>query len=205
MEAVAFFFFGGREGFCLFFRPSLVGPPPRFQKMAHRAQKCMLTPSLRNSTKRHPSSTSRLPERRKNMDFGVAEGETKKTTFWEGGGGVHVQGGSSGGRQCGGGGLAEGRVEKMRKTCKIKTENNKNNMKEKWIIQKRTFENKMLFCMTWFWTCSEPPTAFPLCGHWCAVGVLAGTHQCALTCPGRMVSGAKRQLVRACSCAWIMS
>ena len=26
--------------------------------------------------------------------------------------------------------------------------------------------------------CRAPPTAFP-CGHWCTVGVLAGTHQCA--------------------------
>ena len=39
----------------------------------------------------------------------------------------------------------------------------------------------------------EPPTAFPLCGHWC-VDVPAGTHQCALRCPGRMASGTKRQL-----------
>ena len=28
---------------------------------------------------------------------------------------------------------------------------------------------------------------------WCAVGVLAWTHQCALRCPSRMASGAKRQ------------
>ena len=40
----------------------------------------------------------------------------------------------------------------------------------------------------------EPPTAFPLCGHWCTVGVLAGTHQCALRCPSKMASGTKRQL-----------
>ena len=26
--------------------------------------------------------------------------------------------------------------------------------------------------MTWLWTRSEPPTAFPLLGHWCTVGVL---------------------------------
>ena len=29
------------------------------------------------------------------------------------------------------------------------------------------------------WTCSEPPTALSLCEHWCTVGVLPGTHQCA--------------------------
>ena len=38
-----------------------------------------------------------------------------------------------------------------------------------------------------------PPTASPLCGHWCTVGVLAGTHQCTLLCPGRLASGAERQ------------
>ena len=32
--------------------------------------------------------------------------------------------------------------------------------------------------MRWLWTCSEPRTAFPLCGHWCS---------------GRMAS---------CACAW---
>ena len=40
----------------------------------------------------------------------------------------------------------------------------------------------------------EPPTAFPLRGRWCTVGVHAGTHQCALRYPGRMASGTKRQL-----------
>ena len=40
----------------------------------------------------------------------------------------------------------------------------------------------------------EPPTAFSLCGHWCTVGVQAGTHQWALLCPGKMASGTKRQL-----------
>ena len=32
-------------------------------------------------------------------------------------------------------------------------------------------------------------------------GCPAGTHRCALRCPGRMASGPKRQLIRACSCA----
>ena len=37
------------------------------------------------------------------------------------------------------------------------------------------------------------PTAFPLSGPQCTVGVLAGTHWGALRCPGRMASGTKRQ------------
>ena len=42
-------------------------------------------------------------------------------------------------------------------------------------------------------TLVEPPVASPLCGHWCTVGILAGTHQWALQCPSRMASGAERQ------------
>ena len=50
-----------------------------------------------------------------------------------------------------------------------------------------------------------PPTAFPLSGHQCTLGVLAGTHWGALRCPGRMASGTKRQpssaaLLHCCSC-----
>ena len=51
---------------------------------------------------------------------------------------------------------------------------------------------------------SSLPRPFPLCGHWGTVGLLAGTHQCALRCPGRVASGTKRQLC-ACSCASVAS
>ena len=42
--------------------------------------------------------------------------------------------------------------------------------------------------------CGRATHGLPLCGHWCTVGVHAGTHQCALRCPDRMASGTKRQL-----------
>ena len=45
----------------------------------------------------------------------------------------------------------------------------------------------------------EPPTAAPLCGHWCTVGVHAGTHQCALRCPGKMASEDKAPTL-CCAC-----
>ena len=38
-----------------------------------------------------------------------------------------------------------------------------------------------------------PPTAFPLIGPQCTVGVLAGTNWGALRCPGKKASGTKRQ------------
>ena len=43
-----------------------------------------------------------------------------------------------------------------------------------------------------------PPTASPLFGPQCTVGVLAGTHWSALRCPGRMASGAERQPLWLC-------
>ena len=55
-------------------------------------------------------------------------------------------------------------------------------------LQLRVLRCHVLVCAV------EPPTAFPLCGHWCTVGVHAGTHQCALRCSSGMASGTKRQL-----------
>ena len=49
--------------------------------------------------------------------------------------------------------------------------------------------------------CSGHPRPPHLCGHWCTVGVLAGTHRCALLCPGRMAWGTERQPSAAADCA----
>ena len=51
------------------------------------------------------------------------------------------------------------------------------------------------------WTVFGPPTAFPLIGPQCTVGVLAGTHWDAHWYPGRMVSGTKHQPSGCCSAA----
>ena len=44
--------------------------------------------------------------------------------------------------------------------------------------------------------CHPRPSQFV--GDWCTVGVLAGTHQCALRCPGKMTSETERQPLCGC-------
>ena len=59
-------------------------------------------------------------------------------------------------------------------------------------------------CTSPFGRWCGPPTASPLFGPQCTVGVLAGTHWGALRCPGRMASEAGRQpfVVVQCWCLW---
>ena len=57
-------------------------------------------------------------------------------------------------------------------------------------------------CTSPFGRWCGPPTAFPLIGPQCTVGVLAGTHWGALRCPGRMASGAERQSFVVVLCWW---
>ena len=51
----------------------------------------------------------------------------------------------------------------------------------------------------------EPPTVFPLCGHWCTVGVFAGTHQCALRCPGWHRGQSANSVLCLCLCCVVVA
>ena len=53
-----------------------------------------------------------------------------------------------------------------------------------------TFLSLLASC-SWSYAC-RATHGLPPQRHWCTVGVLVGNHQCALRCPGRMASGAKR-------------
>ena len=55
------------------------------------------------------------------------------------------------------------------------------------------------------WSCVCRAThGLPQQRHWCTVGVLAGTYQCALRCPGRLASGTKRQPFCGCWCCCVV-